>query len=103
MRTAGIPIKYLKNWPAPSVWVFIAQLVEHCSPKTLFLGYFAIASIAITHILFKLLQRAKLDFKRLFELFLLIYLVKLRGVKSPKWLPCERGGNACRLFQECKL
>ena len=47
------------NWPAPSVWVFIAQLVEHCSanaeatgsssieaPKKLsfFSGYIGIAS-----------------------------------------------------------
>ena len=44
------------NWPAPSVWVFIAQLLEHCSanaeatasnlveaPENLFIGYFAIA------------------------------------------------------------
>ena len=44
------------NWPASSVWVFIAQLGEHCSanaeatgsnpveaPKTFFPGYFAIA------------------------------------------------------------
>ena len=43
------------NWPAPNVWVFRAQLVEHCSanteamglnpvedPKFLFLGQFAI-------------------------------------------------------------
>ena len=49
------------NWPTPSVWVFIAQLVEHCSanaeatgsntvesPKNFFFsGYFAIALIAI--------------------------------------------------------
>ena len=49
------------NWPASSVWVFIAQLVEPCSvnaeatgsnpveaPKTFFFsGYFAIAKIAI--------------------------------------------------------
>ena len=44
-----------KNWPASSVWVFIVQVVEHCSanaeatsnpveaPKTFFSGYFAIA------------------------------------------------------------
>ena len=51
----------LINWPALHVWVFIAQLVEHCSakveatgmnpveaPKTFFSGYFAIAEIAIT-------------------------------------------------------
>ena len=44
------------NWPVSSVWVFIAQLVEHCSanakatgsnpveaPKNVFSGYFAIA------------------------------------------------------------
>ena len=44
------------NWPASSVWVFKAQLVEHCSanaeatgsnpveaPKNFFSGYFAIA------------------------------------------------------------
>ena len=44
------------NWPALSVWVFIAQLVQHCSvnaeamgsnpveaPKNIFSGYFAIA------------------------------------------------------------
>ena len=44
------------NWPAPSVQVFIAQLVEHCnanaeatvqihlkSPENFFGGYFAIA------------------------------------------------------------
>ena len=44
------------NWPASSVWVFIAQLVEHCSanaeatgwnsvevPKNFLGGYFAIA------------------------------------------------------------
>ena len=43
------------NWPAPNVWVFRAQLVEHCSANTeamglnpvedlkfLFLGQFAI-------------------------------------------------------------
>ena len=43
------------NWPGPNVWVFRAQLVEHCSanteamglnpvedPKFLFLGQFAI-------------------------------------------------------------
>ena len=43
------------NWPASSVWVFIAQLVEHCSAnaeatglnpvevlKNCFTGYFAI-------------------------------------------------------------
>ena len=23
----------LTNWPAPNVWVFIAQMVEHCSPN----------------------------------------------------------------------
>ena len=50
----------LINWPSSSVWVFIAQLVEHCSanaeatgsnpvetPKNFFSGYFAIAYIAI--------------------------------------------------------
>ena len=26
------------NWPAPNVWVFIAQLVEHCSPNTEAMG-----------------------------------------------------------------
>ena len=26
------------NWPAPNVWIFIAQLVEHCSPKTEAMG-----------------------------------------------------------------
>ena len=44
------------NWPASSVWVFIGQLVEHCSanaeatgsnpvvePKNFFSAYFAIA------------------------------------------------------------
>ena len=44
------------NWPASSIWVFIAQLGEHCSanaeamgsnpveaPKSLFSGFFAIA------------------------------------------------------------
>ena len=44
------------NWPASSVWVFIAQLVEHCSanaeatgsypveaPKNFFSGYFVVA------------------------------------------------------------
>ena len=44
------------NWPASSVWVFIAQLGEHCSanaeatgsnpveaPKNFFSGYFAVA------------------------------------------------------------
>ena len=44
------------NWPAPNVWVFIAQLVEHCSanaeamgsnpveaPKTYIVGSIAIA------------------------------------------------------------
>ena len=43
------------NWPASSVWVFIAQLVEHCcaneeamgsspveAPENFFSGYFAI-------------------------------------------------------------
>ena len=48
------------NWPASSVWVFIAQLGEHCSanaeatgsnpveaPKIFFRGFFAIAQIAI--------------------------------------------------------
>ena len=48
------------NLPASSVWVFIAQLVEHCSanaeatgsnlveaPKNFYPGYFAIAKIAI--------------------------------------------------------
>ena len=48
------------NWPAHNVWVFIAQLVEHCSanaeaigsnpvevPK-FFSGHFAIVEIAIT-------------------------------------------------------
>ena len=46
------------HWPAPSVWVIIAQLVEHCSanaeamglnpdeaPKNYFGGYFAIAQL----------------------------------------------------------
>ena len=27
-----------KNWPAPSVWVFIGQLVEHCSANTEAMG-----------------------------------------------------------------
>ena len=48
------------NWPALNVWVFVAQLVEHCSanveatgsnpvevPKS-FSGQFAIALIVIT-------------------------------------------------------
>ena len=26
------------NWPAPKVWVFIAQLVEHCSANTEAMG-----------------------------------------------------------------
>ena len=26
------------NWPAPDVWVFIAQLVEHCSPNAEAMG-----------------------------------------------------------------
>ena len=26
------------NWPAPNVWVFIAQLVEHFSPNTEAIG-----------------------------------------------------------------
>ena len=46
----------LINWPASSVWVFMAQLIEHCSanveatgsnraeaPENFFAGYFAIA------------------------------------------------------------
>ena len=50
-----------RNWPAPNVWVLIAQMVEHCGtnveavgsnpfevPKFLFSGLFAIALIAIT-------------------------------------------------------
>ena len=48
------------NWPASSIWVFIAQLGEHCSanaeamgsnpfeaPKSFFSGFFAITQIAI--------------------------------------------------------
>ena len=50
-------------WPAPNVWVFIAQLVEHYSTNTeatdsnpvealkiffLFLFFFAVAEIAIS-------------------------------------------------------
>ena len=48
------------NWPAPSVWVFIAQLVDHCSanaeatgsnpveaPNNVFSGYCSIAEIVI--------------------------------------------------------
>ena len=54
----------LINWPALSVWAFIAQLVAHCSgnaevtgsnqveaPEKLFLGYFTIASIAISTVM----------------------------------------------------
>ena len=26
------------NWPAPNVWVFIAQLVEHCSANVEAMG-----------------------------------------------------------------
>ena len=26
------------NWPAPNVWVFIAQLVEHCSANAKAMG-----------------------------------------------------------------
>ena len=26
------------NWPAPNVWVFMAQMVEHCSPNAEALG-----------------------------------------------------------------
>ena len=49
------------NWPASNIWVFIAQLVEHCSanaetigsnpveaPKRFFRAYFVIAYMAIT-------------------------------------------------------
>ena len=49
------------NWPAPNVWVFIAQLVKHCnanhgfesrwSPENIFRVCFAIASIAITTVM----------------------------------------------------
>ena len=28
---SGAAVLYLLNWPAPDIWVFIAQLVEHCS------------------------------------------------------------------------
>ena len=27
-----------KNWPAPNIWVFIAQLVEHCSANAEAMG-----------------------------------------------------------------
>ena len=43
----------LINWPAPNVWLFIAQLVKHCSTnaeamgsnpvENIFRAYFAIA------------------------------------------------------------
>ena len=26
------------NWPAPNIWVFIAQLVEHCSANAEAMG-----------------------------------------------------------------
>ena len=57
------------NWPAPSVWVFMGQPVEHCSenseatgsnpfeaPKKIFSGYFAICdSTAMVRYLFHIL------------------------------------------------
>ena len=27
------------NWPAPNVWVFIAQLVEHCRANAKAMGF----------------------------------------------------------------
>ena len=30
--------KKLINWPAPNIWVFIAQLVEHCSANAEAMG-----------------------------------------------------------------
>ena len=54
-RFSGLQLMNSINWPAPSIWVFIAQLGEHCSgnaeatgsnpveaPKTFFSGYFRI-------------------------------------------------------------
>ena len=31
-------IKYSTNWPAPNVWVFMAQLVEHCRTNAAAMG-----------------------------------------------------------------
>ena len=52
----------LINWPASSIWVFIAQLVEHCSAnaeatgsnpvealKNFFSGYFRQFTAMVTH------------------------------------------------------
>ena len=73
------------NWPAPNIWVFIAQLVEHCSanaeamgsnpveaPKTFFrLNYdclnrnhncddhLFISKLMLSHIFFALVESAR--------------------------------------------
>ena len=31
-------IEYSTNWPAPNVWVFMAQLVEHCRTNAAAMG-----------------------------------------------------------------
>ena len=31
-------IEYSTNWPAPNVWVVMAQLVEHCSTNAAAMG-----------------------------------------------------------------
>ena len=35
---SGAAVLYLLNWPAPGIWVFIAQLVEHCSANAEAMG-----------------------------------------------------------------
>ena len=38
VKKRGLINMHIKDWPAPNIWVFIAQLVEHCSANAEAMG-----------------------------------------------------------------
>ena len=53
-RFFSVSKQYSMNWPASSVWVFIAQLVEHCSANAEATGLNPVANFAIAYIAIQL-------------------------------------------------
>ena len=50
----------LINWPAPNIWVFIAQLVEHCSANAEAMGSNPVEAL---NFFFYVFHRIKIHFK----------------------------------------
>ena len=81
------------NWPSPNIWVFIAQLVEHCSANAEAIGLFPIEVLKILGGANLQLLRLQLPLRRYIPSFKFVFP---QFTSSSCFIPFSKCSNICK-------